>query len=177
MNINTFQRFLYDWFNHPMRTSGRQNLDRTDKTWNDIYEKIIDSEFEEELLFQGNLLFRALTGGKIEPKLSDYDDFGAEQEELFQRNHDFWVKQNDINAIEFDNHWVSFTDSVDVINSDYFADKKLNGFVVVTKPKKAINAHLWRKNGFDEREVVAPMDESTVVEILPFDDFIKKYHE
>jgi hypothetical protein len=29
--------------------------------------------------------------------------------------------------------------------------------------------------GFDEREVVAPMDKTTLVEILPFNEFIKKY--
>ncbi|MFI3684021.1 hypothetical protein VBH15_03565 [Vagococcus fluvialis] len=120
-------------------------------------------------------MFRVHTGGKKKPRYNDYSDHGEYQDETFKAVYSFWLKQNDVNAIEFNNHWVSFTDSVDVINSDYFGEKGLRGFVIVVRPKKAINIYPFRRVGFDEREVVAPMDKSTVIEVLSFDKFISKY--
>lgn len=53
----------------------------------------------------------------------------------------------------------------------------MRGFVIVIQPKKAINVYPFKPMGFDEREVVAPMDKNTLIEVLPFVDFIDKYKE
>lgn len=170
---------INNWVNHSMGTMGRTNLINTDQFWNDAYKSLISVKDEEydEFCFTSGLLYRVHTGGNSEPVFEDYLDYGEEADRVFKREYDFWIKQNDVNAIEWHNHWVSFTDSVDVINSAYFSGKGLRGFVIVIQPKKAINVYPFKPMGFDEREVVAPMDKNTLIEVLPFVDFIDKYKE
>lgn len=166
------ENFIRNWLNVSMGGQGRLDLEASDKKWEEIYEILLKNN-DDEYIVSDSLLFRVHTGGKKEPIYENYSDH-VNQSEVFKEVHDFWIKQNDINAIEYHNHWLSFTDSVEVINSDYFAEKHLRGFVIVINPKKAIKIGEL-KRGNDEREVVAPMDKSTVVEVLKFDDFLKKY--
>lgn len=166
--------FISEWINVPAGGYGRENLNLSDREWKNIYDKLLE-EKNDEFLFSGDLLYRVHNSGGTKPNYNDYDDYGSRQDEYYDKAYNFWVKCNDINAIEFDNHWVSFTDSVDVINSGYFSTKGLRGFVIVVRPKKAINIHPLKEWGFNEHEVVAPMDKSTLVEVLPFEKFIQKY--
>lgn len=164
--------FLTEWRNHSMGTKGRLYLEKSDPIWEKFYKNC-----EEYRLDSDSLLYRVHTGGSPEPILSDFSDRGDEQEEIYKEEHSFWISQNNPSCISWDNHWVSFTDSIDVIGSNYFNDKGLRGLVIVIKPKKAFKIYpfIKKSNVFGEREVVAPMDKSTCIEVLPFDDFISKY--
>lgn len=153
-----------------METKGRLYLEKSDPIWEKAYKNC-----EEYRLDSDSLLYRVHTGGYPEPTLSDFADRGDDQEEIYKEEHSFWISQNDVSCISWDNHWVSFTDSINVIGSNYFNGKGLRGLVLVIKPKKAIKVYPFKEWGFDEREVVAPMDKSTCIEVLPFDDFISKY--
>lgn len=168
-----FTNFATKWSDVHMGGQGRKYLSESDEIWNNIYKYFVDHD-ELDFLMSESLLYRVHTGGQKEPMIEEYDDH-ENQEEIYKYEHNFWKKQNDINLIEFDNHWVSFTDSVESIDSHYFAEKKLRGFVIVIKPKKAVKIYNCIDRGAGEREVVAPMDKSTMVEILPFDEFINKY--
>lgn len=166
--------FISDWINVSIGGHGREDLNSSDKFWLNAYKVLLD-EKNDEFIFSGDLLYRVHNSGGPKPNYNDYSDYGSYQDEYYNKASNFWKKCNDVDLIEFDNHWVSFTDSIDVINSGYFATKGLRGFVIIIKPKKSINIHPLKTWGFDEREVVAPMDKTTLVEILPFNEFIKKY--
>ncbi|WP_233041921.1 hypothetical protein [Enterococcus faecalis] len=161
---------LYGWVEHPMGLNGRENLGESDKYWEDFY------NFRPEYRYSKNdLLYRVHSGGYDEPVLDDYSDRGDFQHIIFRKDHDLWEAHNDVSSIKFDNHWVSFTKDVDVIGSDYFSTKNLRGFVIVMKAGKAMDISTFRKNGFNEQEVVAPMTRDTLIEVLDFDSFMNKY--
>ncbi|AUB54423.1 hypothetical protein GUI51_13445 [Enterococcus mundtii] len=161
---------LDQWINHSMGSNGRENLEKSDKYWEDFYNS--DPEYRYP---KGDLLFRVHSGGYDEPVLDDYVDRGDYQDKIFREKHDLWKARNDISCIEFNSHWVSFTKDVDVIGSDYFSGKDLRGFVIVMKAEKAIDISSFKEKGFNEYEVVAPMTKDTLVEILDFDGFMNKY--
>lgn len=113
-------------------------------------------------------------GVKNDESLTEFDEKWTK---VFEEAHKNWRADNNIKAIDFNNHWSSFTKSTDVIGSAYFAEKRLRGFVIVVLSDKAvdISSRVAKKGVFDEQEVVAPMDEKTVIDKLPFEDFMKKY--
>lgn len=77
---------------------------------------------------------------------------------------------------DFNNHWVSFTSSVDTIGSNLFSSKQLRGNVIIISSDKAIDiSKAVPENLSHEHEVVAPLSKQNVVEILPFKQFIRKY--
>lgn len=162
--------FINNWINHPMESNGRDNLEESDKIWDTEFD-IINNGYVPK----GTLLYRVHTGGDLEPKKEDYDDRGEQQNEIFDIEHRLWEEQNNMNKIKWDNHWVSFTKNPDIIGSNYFLLKSLRGFVIVIKSMKAIDISKYKKMGFDEHEVVAPMDKNTCIDILKFDDYKKKY--
>lgn len=165
------------WINHPMRTEGRKDLDMWNSFWKDIYQKVqkFPEKFKEVYVPEGTLLYRAHTGGGIEPKLEHYKGYCENQKKMFEKDHRFWREQKDITKIRWENDWASFTSDPDIIGSSYFLSKGLQGFVIVICSKEAIDISNYRVGGFNEKEIVAPMDISTCVEILNFDDFMKKY--
>lgn len=162
--------FFNGWINHSMGLNGRDNLDKSDSIWNNEY-KIMKNSFIEK----GTLLYRVHAGGYSEPIFEHYEDYGSRQSEKFNEDYKNWKDNQSVDKIRWDNHWVSFTKSIDVIGSAYFGDKLLRGFVIVIESDKAIDISWQKTNGFNECEVVAPMNKNTCLEILQFEDFIKKY--
>lgn len=161
---------ILKWKKHPMRTSGREKLDKTDEFWELIYEN------EKELRIpEGTLLYRVHEGGLEKPELETFDDMGENYEEVFRVYYQKWEDSLAIDKIRWTNNWLSFTNTPDVIGSNYFSRKNLRGFVIVINPLKGINISEFHNGGFNEFEVVAPMDKSTLVEILEFDEFMSKY--
>lgn len=153
-----------------MGTNGRENIEESDKVWNNEYDVISNCYVPKK-----TLLYRVHTWGYEEPKKEDYDDRGEYQTEVFNREHQFWENQNDLTKIRWDGHWVSFTKNVDIIGSNYFSGKNLRGFVIVIESQEAIDIGMFKKSGFNEYEVVAPMNKDTCIDVLNFDEFIIKY--
>lgn len=164
--------FIDKWHNYPMNDEGRKNLDKSDIEWEKAFENISNNPNKfSDCVNKSKLLFRVHKGGYPEPKINPYDPI-----EYIEQLHRYWEKSKNINEIVFDNHWVSFTKNVNVIGSNYFEGKKLRGYVIVIKPKKSIDISSFFSNyGFQEDEVVAPLDKNTLVEILPFKYFMDKY--
>jgi hypothetical protein len=162
--------FISRWHEHSMGTDGREDLEASDHEWKEYFDELMSWYVKP-----GTLLFRVHTGGDSEPMREDYEDGLADDDNRFKEAHDFWLKQKSPQQIDFDQHWVSFTSDVNVIGSSYFASKGLRGFVIVIKAKKALSIAHNFKIGVNEKEVVAPMDQSTLVEVLPFKAFMKKY--
>ncbi|PGE93308.1 hypothetical protein COM62_27525 [Bacillus pseudomycoides] len=167
------------WANHDMSIRGRDNLDASDEMWCkkfiDLRNNKDDLEVQSLIVKPNTLLFRVHIGGNDEPDYDDYDDRGEDQNKVYEYKYKEWLDENNVEAIRFDNHWVSFTKSVDVIGSNYFGQNGRRGFVIVISSDKAIDISSLRTQGFDEQEVVAPMNKETVKEILSFKDFMKKY--
>lgn len=158
------REFLHSWINVLIEEKDKKNQNTSDKIWDQIYESIIANN-DTELIFSGNWLFRLYT---------TWDNKTKYVEQNFKNEHYFFKNQNNTNTINFNNQWLPFTDSIDVIKSIYIAEEQ-EYFVMVIQPEKAINIYPLKKIGVDERIVIAPMNESTVVEILSLDKFIKKY--
>lgn len=167
-------RFVSEWRNKPMSNSPRKDLEDSDRMWERIFREQIELR-----AIQDTLIFRVNHGGGSEPILSDYADRGEEQKEIFNQAHRLWTDQSDPNKLRFDNHWVSFTKNPEIIRSAYFASKGMRGLVVIAKVKEAIDISEIPAIGFqsEEEEVVAPLELSQVIEILPFVDFERKYCE
>lgn len=163
------------WTNHHMSIRGRKNLVFSDEMWSEKFIDLQNNKGNLEIVKSNTLLFRVHNGGNDEPDYDDYDDRGENQNEEYAYNYNNWLDENNVERIRFDNHWVSFTKSVDVIGSNYFGENGRRGFVIVISSDKAIDISSLRTRGFDEQEVVAPMDRKTLREILNFKDFIKKY--
>lgn len=171
--------FLYDWHNHSAESSGRKNLEKSDVLWGNIYNNLLDNkdEFRGYYVEKGTLLYRVHREYKnnetsLRKGYLDDDTYESEKEYVEYLNR----RPN----IEFDNHWVSFTKSVDVIKSPYFGSKGLRGEVIVITADKAIDIaeeiqNCFENGVYDEKEVVAPLDKATLVEVLDYPDFIKKY--
>lgn len=53
----------------------------------------------------------------------------------------------------------------------------MGGFVIVASARKAVDISEMPARGFirEEQEVVAPLDESSLIEILTLNDFERKY--
>ncbi|TLQ51917.1 hypothetical protein FEZ34_01680 [Lacticaseibacillus casei] len=152
-----------------METNGRDNLQESDKAWERHF-----SELMERYVKPGTLLFRVHAGGKNRPSVKDFAD-RSNSTEVFDKAYKCWLRENDEKQISFNNHWVSFTSDVDVVGSSYFESKGLRRFVIVIKARKTLNISQNFEQGFDEKKVVAPMEKLTLVEILPFKDFMNKY--
>ncbi|WEV41652.1 hypothetical protein OZX57_06580 [Bifidobacterium sp. ESL0682] len=164
--------FIHDWRTKTMSAVPRDGLSFSDLMWTRIYRQCPSLRAVE-----GMLIFRVHHGGGDEPTLSEYDDFGDNQQEAFREDHRRWVRQSDLRSIRFDGHWVSFTKTPKALCSPYFASKGLRGFVIVQKVKKAVDIsdiEAWGAVN-EENEVVAPLEESQVVEILSFSEFENKY--
>lgn len=159
-----------EWANHSMESKGRKNLDESDKIWEQVY-----NEQKSLRLPEGELLYRVHTGGDSRPEINDYEDMGDSKQIIFNDDFQFWLDCQDIKCIKFDNHWVSFTKEIDVIGSHYFSGKGLRGFVIVIRPTRCVDISSFIEKAIDEHEVVAPMDRNSLVEILPFEQFIYKY--
>ncbi|MCS8573798.1 hypothetical protein [Pediococcus pentosaceus] len=168
-------KFLHNWHNHSMSSSGRENLEKSDVFWTNVYNTLLanKAEFKECYIEKGTLLYRVHRKLYEEPCREDFlSDENCEPEAECVK---------DLNrrlTVEFDNHWVSFTKSIDVITSAYFESKGLRGDVIIIEADKAIDISSYFKGiGFDEKEVVAPLDKKTLVEVLPYKEFVKKYVE
>lgn len=156
------------WREHPMGTRGRKNLESTDQEW-----RFFLKSHPKVAVPQGTLLFRVHTGGQSEPIIDDYSDTRNPVAE-FETAHEDWVNSLDLSKIQWNGHWVSFTSLPKVIGSNYFRSKGLRGFVIVIQARQGIVLPKYEM-GFQENEVVAPMDKSTLKEILPFREFMDKY--
>ena len=164
-----------DWVTHPAGKDRRSNLEETDIFFNDMYEDLLQSKEFNSLVDPGELIFRVHHRFSEEPLFEDYDD-QINCHQLYEIDHEKWRDQYDPEKIDFDNHWSSFTDSIESIKSSYFQEKGLRGLVIVMRVEKAIklknyiSAHL-----VEENEVVAPLDKENVVEILRYENFLDKY--
>lgn len=171
---------IYDWVTHPAGKGRRSNLEETDIFFNDMYEDLLQSKEFHSLVDPGELIFRVHHRILEEPLFEDYDD-QINCHQLYELAHKEWREQYDSEKIDFDNHWISFTDSIESIKSNSFKEKGLRGLVIVMRPKKGIKIYKAMKelgiqgNIPNEREVVAPLDKENVVEILKYEDFLKKY--
>lgn len=173
--MNTLQDFINEWTVHRMKIRGRDNLEQSDKCWNSIFDLIGTDDKYDSLHFNNELLFRVHRGGQPKPELSDFDDHGEYQNKVYEQRLEEWKTDNDPTCIRWDNFWVSFTENPEIIDSSYYSQKGLRGFVIVIKPEKAIKIHNFVQIPFNEYEVVAPMDKETLIEILPFEQFKTKY--
>ncbi|WP_415477635.1 hypothetical protein [Bifidobacterium psychraerophilum] len=164
--------FLKEWRNKSMNEIPRENLEESDRKWEYIYDT-----FPDLRLPQGETIFRVHHGGCDEPELSDYEDNGKNQQKRFNSAHDRWKRERDRSEIRFDKHWVSFTKNPMVFSSNYFQSKGMGGFVIVASAKKAVDISEVKGPGFieKEQEVVAPLDESSRIEVLPLNEFERKY--
>jgi len=96
--------FFNGWINHLMGLNGRDNLDKSDSSWNNKY-KIMKNSFIEK----GTLLYRIYAGGYSEPVFEHYEDYGSRQAEKFNEDYKNWKDSQSVDRIRWDNHWVSFT--------------------------------------------------------------------
>lgn len=179
IDIDNLKVEISKWANHSMSIRGRDTLVASDKFWDKTFIDLQNNkealEIQSLIVKPNTLLYRVHIGGNNKPDYDDYDDRGEDQNKIFEYKYKEWLDENNVEAIRFDNHWVSFTKDVDVIGSDYFGEKGRRGFVTVISSNKAINISSFRTKGFDEQEVVAPMNKETEIETLSFHDFIKKY--
>ena len=164
--------FLNEWRNKSMNDTPRNNLKESDRKWEYLYDT-----FPCLRLPRGETIFRVHHGGCDEPVLTDYEGCGDNQQELFNSALDKWKRERDRSAIRFDRHWVSFTKNPMLFSSNYFQSKDMGGFVIVASAKKAVDISEVKGWGFIEieQEVVAPLDESSLIEVLPFNNFERKY--
>lgn len=167
--------FVELWIMHKIGGDRRKHMDESDQNWETLHHELKQHD-PEHLLADHTRLFRVHTTHQEKPQREDYDD----QKTFEQAYQDYQTHEQDQQEdIDFDQHWVSFTDSLDVIGSDTFAKKRLRGLVIVMRPHKAIKVYPQVKDvegDFDqEKEVVAPLIKDNVIEILPFAQFIKKY--
>ncbi|MGU3463083.1 hypothetical protein [Bacillus sp. D48C] len=179
IDIENLKVEISKWAEHDMSIRGRNKLVTTDEMWDktfiDMQNHKNDLEIQSLIVKPNTLLYRVHIGGNDKPDYDDYDDRGEDQKKVYEHKYKEWLNENNVEAIRFDNHWVSFTKDVDVIASNYFGEKKRRGFVIVIASNKAIDISSFRTKGFDEQEVVAPMKKETEIETLSFHDFIKKY--
>lgn len=173
MIIVVLSKFLYDWHNHSAESSGRKDLEKSDAVWERVHNNLLANkdEFKECYIEKGTLLYRVHRKPYEEPCREEFPN-----DENYELEKEYVKDLNRRLTVEFDNHWVSFTKSIDVITSPYFESKGLRGDVIVIKANKAIDISSFFKGlGFDEEEVVAPLDEKTLVEVLPYEEFVRKY--
>ncbi|MEI3892125.1 MULTISPECIES: hypothetical protein [unclassified Bacillus (in: firmicutes)] len=180
MKIEEIEKIIFDWHERSIGAKNDESSTEFDEKWTKVFEELQNNndELKDLIVEPETLLFRVHTGGNDEPQRTDYDDQPT-YPKVFEEAHKNWRTDNNVKAIDFNNHWSSFTKSTDVIGSAYFAEKGLRGFVIVVLSDKAvdISSRVAKKGVFDEQEVVAPMDEKTVIDKLPFKDFMKKYGE
>jgi hypothetical protein len=144
MAINEFLALIMLWREHPIGRKRRKNLRETDFYWEQLYH-----------LTQDNI-------------------YGWSSAYVEQGTTLYRVHQNDLAEIEFDNHWVSFTNDPTVIVSSYFKQKGLVGNVIVLSSVKAVDiSDVFSK--YDEHEVVAPLSRNDVVEVISYGAFKRKY--
>lgn len=166
--------FIECWSNHNMRTNGRNNLDKTDIVWNDLYSRLEQGEkiARLHLVKKDTLLFRVHEGMEEPPEWEEFEGRNKAKER-YDELYRIWEKGAKVN---FNNHWLSFTDDINTIASTYFGGKGLRGHVIVMSSNKAINiSDAVKVNLADEKEIVAPLKEENLIELLPFKEFIKKY--
>ncbi len=171
--------FIKDWHNSSFDISGRDDLEETDNIWEKVYEAVIKEKEKcrSNYVAKGTLLYRVHREHE-NIKMPLREDFS--DDEAYKSEKKYVEHLNSRPNIEFDNHWVSFTKGVDVIKSPYFESKGLRGEVIVIKADKAIDIaeeiqNCFENGVYDEKEVVAPLDKATLVEVLDYPDFIKKY--
>lgn len=157
--------FVEAWVNPPSGSGRRNNLKETDDIWGTVYKNLVDNSqnfLEKVYVEPGTTLFRVHQVPSNLPKREEFDDAEGYEYELAAVK----AKNSSISAqVEFNNHWVSFTDDPKVITEPYLLGKGLTGDVVVLKSDKAIR--LTPVGGRDfEKEVVAPLDKNNVIEVL-----------
>ncbi len=170
------EEFVESWIMHKIGGEARTDLADSDQKWEQLHCKLQEHD-PKQLLADHQLLFRIHTTNQKEPQREDYDD-AAQFKADYQ---DYQTHRPDTRSeIEFNDHWVSFTDSFDVITSKEFAKKRMRGLVIVAKPDKAIKVYPQITNVkgdfADEKEVVAPLSEQNTIEVLNYHAFISKYH-
>lgn len=169
------EEFVEEWIMHKIGGEARTDLADSDKKWEQFHHQLKQKD-PNHLLADQQVLFRVHTTNEKEPQKEDYDDL--EQFKLDYQNYQTH-RPDTRSEIQFDNHWVSFTDSFDVITSDEFAKKRMRGLVIIARPKKAIKVYPQVKDVkgdfFDEKEVVAPLDEHTTLNVLSFHEFVANY--
>ncbi|MFK4787502.1 hypothetical protein ACI1S4_06520 [Lactococcus petauri] len=166
--------FINWWSNHNMRTDGRNNLDETDILWNELYSRLEKGEkiARLKIVKKSTLLFRVHQGMEEPPEWEEFEGRNRAKER-YDELYSIWEKGSKVN---FNNHWLSFTDDINSIGSTYFTGKGLRGHVIVMSSNKAINiSDSVTANLTDEKEIVAPLKEENLIELLPFKEFIKKY--
>ncbi|WP_271294783.1 hypothetical protein [Weissella confusa] len=167
--------FLVNWINHPIGSGRRLQLDVTDLIWENAYCKVISDpeEYSDEYVEPGTLLFRVHQKPVKEPLRDNHGTVAQYKNDLnYIRIRNQSIPVN----VEFDDHWVSFTDNPNVITSGYFLQKGLTGDVIVLRAKKAVKIASIGGLPF-ESEVVAPLHKSDVVEILEYEKFKQRYLE
>lgn len=172
VTANEIADFISWWREAPAGgwySTGRSNLEETDKIWNLIWRKKVMPVYSNE----ATLIYR-IHNKFPKPILSDYRH--DERLNRYERALLVWKRQDDPKYIDWHNHWVSFTNDPKVIQSDYFKHKQMRGLVMVLRAKNAIDiSYLTNQGVFPENEVVARMDKQQLVEVLPFESFIAKY--
>ena len=160
--------FISEWKNHQAGSIRRTNLDSSDERFENAFLKIKPDN--EAYVKPGTLLYRV--HHKLLPKPSR-KDFSGENEYQYELN--YVNRINGTGKIDFDNHWVSFTKNPKVIVGNYFKSKGLTGDVIVIKSEKAVDISEMSSLGYDEEEVVAPLDKRNVLEVLTLEEFEEKY--
>jgi len=160
--------FINQWKNHPAGTTRRTNLESSDKVFENVFLNINSSD--REYVKPGTLLYRVHHGLLPKPPRKSFSSIADYQREL-----DYVNKINGTGNIDFDNHWVSFTKNPKIIVDSYFKIKGLTGDVIIIKAEKAIDISEYNKLAYNEQEVVAPLDERNILEILTSKKFEEKY--
>lgn len=170
--------FSEQWIEHPNRSIGRENLENTDEIWEKLYSKAIVKHNKDNPI---ELLYRVHTG-KLEPDFQEYcarfsGNSIEENKKFFADDLAEWQAFEDKynKTVDFNNHWVSFTKSIDTIGCSYFGEKNLRGKVIVLQPNKYIDISVLPVSHPVENEVVAPLRKENAVEVIAFEDFFKKY--
>jgi hypothetical protein len=157
-----------------MRTDGRDDLDETDSLWNDLYSSLEKGEKIDglKIVKKSTLLFRVHRGMEEPPEREEFEGRDSSKER-YNELYSIWEKGS---KVTFNNHWLSFTNDVNTIGSTYFGGKGLRGYVIVMSSDKAIDiSNAVTTNLTAEKEIVAPLKEENLVELLPFKEFMKKY--
>lgn len=170
------EEFVELWIMHTIGGNRRKHLEESDQNWEKFHQQLLQQHDPKQLLADQQVLFRVHTTLKKEPQKEDY-----EEERAFKKDYQKFLahQKDEKSTIDFDQHWVSFTDDPSVIASTRFEKKRLRGLVMVAKPKQAIKVYPQVKHikgaFYEEKEVVAPLKKDTILEILSFQEFIKKY--
>lgn len=160
--------FIDYWKNHPAGSTRRKNLELSDDIFENAFLKVKPDD--AEYVKPRTLLYR------VHHKLlsmPNRNDFRSKDE--YQYAIDYVKRMNGDGKINFDNHWVSFTKNPKVITDSYFKNKGLTGDVIIIKSEKAIDISEYNKLPYNEEEVVAPLNERNVLEILTSKKFKEKY--